>query len=87
MGVLEVIAPGANKASAIDRVARMCGADRTVVFGDNLNDLPMMRAATVAVAVGNAVDAVREAADVVIGPNHTDSVARFIEQDFLTQNS
>ena len=30
------------------------GADRVVAFGDNLNDIPMLQAADVAVAVENA---------------------------------
>ncbi len=82
-GVLEVFAPGVSKARAIEEVRAATGAERLVVFGDNLNDLPMFAAADVAVAVENALPEVREAADVVIGPNTADSVARFIESDFL----
>ena len=48
------------------------------MFGDNLNDLPMMAVADVAVAVANAMPQVREAADIVIGANDTDSVARYM---------
>ena len=62
-------------------VAARYGADRTVAFGDNVNDLPMMREADVAVAVANAFPQVKESADVVIGPNTADSVALFIEKD------
>lgn len=79
---LEILAPGVSKAEAIKRVAQRCGAERIVVFGDNLNDLPMFQIADVAVAVGNAQPAVKEAAHIVIEPNYTDSVARFIADDF-----
>lgn len=82
VGVLEVKAPGTSKAASVKRVAEMTGADRLVVFGDNVNDLSMMEVADVAVAVGNAVPQVMSAADVVIGTNDADSVARFIESDF-----
>lgn len=82
-GVLEVFAPGVSKAAAIEQVKARMGAERLVVFGDNLNDLPMFAVADVAVAVANALPQVREAAHVVIGPNTADSVARFIESDFL----
>lgn len=82
---LEVFPPGVTKASAIERLKAELGADRLVVFGDNLNDLPMLGVADVAVAVGNALPEVKEAADVVIEPNYTDSVARFIEADFEAQ--
>lgn len=61
--------------------AARTGARRIVVFGDNLNDLPMMRVADVAVAVGNALPAVKEEASIVTGPNTADSVARFIIDD------
>lgn len=80
---LEIFPPGVSKASAVSRLKADCGAGRLVVFGDNLNDLPMFAVADVAVAVGNALPEVRAAADVVIEPNYTDAVARFIEKDFL----
>lgn len=81
-GILEVFAPGVSKAAAIARVKEMSGATRLVAFGDNLNDLPMLAAADLAVAVENALPQVRQAADIVIGPNTADSVARFILSDF-----
>lgn len=76
--ILEVFAAGATKAKALERLKRECGADRTVVFGDNINDLPMMRAADIAIAVENAVEAVKAEADLIIGPNTDNSVARYI---------
>ena len=81
-GILEVFPPQASKANALRRLAEQVKADRLVVFGDNINDLPMMRLADVAVAVENAVEEVKAEADIVIGPNTWDSVARFIIDDF-----
>ncbi len=81
IGNLEVFAPGVSKAAAVRELKKKTGASRLVVFGDNLNDLPMLAEADLAVAVGNALPAVKEAADIVIEPNYTDSVARFIEYD------
>lgn len=82
---LEVFAPGVSKAAAVLELKKRIGADRLVVFGDNLNDLPMLAAADVAVAVDNAFPEVKEHADVVIGPNYADSVANYILQDFTRQ--
>lgn len=82
MGILEVFAPGIDKGAVVKRLAASLGADRIVAFGDNLNDLPLLRAADLPVAVGNALPEVKEAASVVIGNNDTDAVARFIEEDF-----
>lgn len=78
---IEAFPEGATKAKAIRRLASKVGADRIVVFGDNLNDLSMMAIADWSVAVSNAVDAAKEAADEVIGSNSADSVARFILED------
>ena len=79
---LEIFPPGVTKAAAVEELKRQTGADRLVVFGDNLNDLSMLAVADVAVAMGNALPEVKAAADVVIEPNYTDAVARFIEVDF-----
>lgn len=76
--ILEVFSAAASKANAIRELRELAGAERVVVFGDNINDLPMMREADLAVAVENAVPEVKECADIVIGPNTEDSVARFI---------
>ncbi len=81
---LEVFPPGVSKAKAVEALLRQTGASRLVVFGDSLNDLPMLGVADVAVATDNALAEVREAADIVIGANYTDAVARFIEDDFLS---
>ena len=82
---LEIFAAGVSKASAVLGLKKQIGADRVVVFGDNLNDLPMMQVADCSVAVSNAFDEVKSAADIVIGPNIDDSVARFIASDFESQ--
>lgn len=84
--LLEVFAPGVSKAAGIERLRRRIAADRVVVFGDNLNDIPMLRAADMAVAVDNALPEVKEIADIVIGPNTADSVARFIRDDYLANS-
>ncbi len=84
--LLEVFARGVSKAAGMLELARRCGATRIVAFGDNLNDIPMLRAADLGVAVGNALDDVKAVADVVIGPNTDDSVARYIRHDFDARN-
>ena len=82
MGLLELFAPGVSKAAAVRKLANDIGAERVGVFGDNLNDIPMMQVADVAVAVENARPEVKAIAHQIIGPNTTDAVPLFIEQDF-----
>lgn len=79
---LEIFAPGVSKAAAVSALKQSTGAERLVVFGDNLNDIPMLEVADYAVAVENAFDEVKQVADRVIGPNTADSVAEFIKTDF-----
>lgn len=81
IGILEAFCAGATKANAVLALARSVNADRVVCFGDNINDLPMMEVADLAVAVENALPEVKEAADIVIGPNTADSVAQFISEE------
>lgn len=83
---MDIYAGSCSKANAVKDVARELGCGRIVVFGDNLNDLPMMRVADVAVAVENALPEVRDMASTVIGSNASDSVARFILDDFKARN-
>lgn len=73
--ILEVFAPGVSKAEAITRMKERIDADRVVVYGDNLNDLPMMKIADVSIVVDNALPQVKAAADYVIGPHTADAVA------------
>ncbi len=54
-----------------------------VAFGDNYNDISMLEAAGIGVAMGNADDAIKARANVVIGDNTTDSLARFIASELL----
>ena len=58
------------------------GADFVTAFGDNSNDIIMLKSADKAVAVSNAVDALKENADEIIGNNFDDAVAKYIEKDF-----
>lgn len=81
-GVLDIYLKGTTKAAAIKELAKKTGAERIVVFGDNLNDIPMMKAADWSVAVENAFDEVKETADEIIGSNDQDAVARWIDADF-----
>ena len=80
-GYLEIYAKDTTKANAIKHLADEIGAERIVVFGDNLNDIPMMKMADWSVAVDNAFDEVKACASEVIGVNNDDAVARWILKD------
>jgi hypothetical protein len=81
IALIEIFRGGVSKAQAIQRLAKQLGADRVVAFGDNLNDIPMLKIADEAVAVENAFAEVKAIADITIGANNDDAVARFIAHD------
>lgn len=84
---LALYAHNAQKSVALAEFAALCGYDRAdiTVFGDDTNDLPMFGWAGRAVAVGNAVAAVKAAAHLIIGPNDESAVARFIRDEFYAR--
>ena len=63
----DVMAAGADKATGLAAVAEALGISvaETMAFGDGGNDISMLRAAGTGVAMGNALDCVRQHADYV----------------------
>lgn len=78
---LEVFSVNASKENAVIKLREMLNPDEVVVFGDNLNDLSMFKAADRAYAVSNAAEQLKETADAIIGSNEQISVPRFIEAE------
>ena len=61
------------------KLKKMLGADRVVAFGDNLNDLEMLHLSDYGIAVADAVEEVRQQADLVIGASDDDGVADYLQ--------
>lgn len=80
----EVMAAGATKAAAIAWTARHLGVEGPVLaIGDSPNDIPMLKAATLGVAMENAAPVVKAAADALTASNNEDGVALAIERHVL----
>lgn len=79
----EVQRKGRGKAEACRWLAERRGirADRVVAVGDHANDVPLLRAAGLAVVMDNGAPAARAEADLVIGDHREDGFARFVETD------
>ena len=80
---LEVIPASVNKGQGVLDTCRALGIDPadTVAFGDAQNDVPMLKAAGIGVAMGNAAAAVRAAADAVTASNNEDGIALWLEKN------
>lgn len=56
-----------------------------IAFGDDGPDIGMLQLCGTGVAMGNAIDLVKENADVVIGSNDEDGIAEYLEKCLLKQ--
>jgi len=81
---VEITAAGINKGSALARIAFDLGFkfERTLAFGDNHNDISMLRWAGESVAMGNAVPELQAIANTMTLSNAKDGVAQFLENKF-----
>lgn len=78
--LVEIYSHTASKANGANETKEIVGAESITAFGDNLNDIIMLKGADTAVAVENAVPQVKEIADIIIGNNNDDSVVRYIAE-------
>ena len=78
---LEVFSAEASKQHAVTFLRKEYGYESVVGFGDNSNDLPMFKACDVRVAVRNAKDDVRAAADCICPSYAEDGVVKWIERN------
>ena len=81
---LEVMSQQASKAKAIQFLIDKYNIDKSEILaiGDNYNDKGMIEFAGVGVAMGNAPEEIKLAADYVTDTNNNDGVAKAIHQYF-----
>jgi len=79
---LEISHPMATKGNALRELADSLNISReqVIAIGDNMNDLDMIKYAGCGVAVNNAVESLKLAADLVTNSNEDDGVAEVIEK-------
>lgn len=80
---LEIMPGKATKAEAIKKLQELWECDRTISFGDAVNDIPMFRYSDEAYAVANAVPECKECATDIIGGNDEDGVALWLREHFI----
>lgn len=80
--LLEVTHPDAEKSRALDLICRYLKVDQaqTIAAGDNQNDAGMISWAGLGVAMGNALEEVKQIADAVTADNDHDGVADIVRQ-------
>ena len=79
------IAPAAGKLQAIQALASSLGISlrETAAFGDDENDLDMLKACGKGIAMANALESVRNSADEVCGSNDSDGIAIWLKENVI----
>jgi hydroxymethylpyrimidine pyrophosphatase-like HAD family hydrolase len=76
----EILPKGVSKGTVLPRLAEHLGIDmrRTVAIGDYDNDVSILRAAGLGIAVANATASAKEAADLITVSNEEHAIAKII---------
>jgi hydroxymethylpyrimidine pyrophosphatase-like HAD family hydrolase len=77
----EIAPVGVSKWSGVAAVAASLGigADAICAVGDDVNDLPMVQAAGLGIAMGNAREELQAVADLVVGTHDGSGMADVID--------
>jgi HAD superfamily hydrolase (TIGR01484 family) len=83
---IELNPKGVSKASGLEEVCKLLGISMSevIAMGDSENDITMIRAAGLGVAMGNAQDGVKIIADLITVTNEEHAVAKIIKEYVLT---
>jgi Cof subfamily protein (haloacid dehalogenase superfamily) len=77
----EICPGGVSKWSGIQRLAHEWGIrdDEICAVGDDVNDIPMIRAAALGIAMGNALPEVKAAADLIAPTHDEDGLVQVVD--------
>ncbi len=80
---------GVNKGTGMRALCKLMAINpsETIAVGDSYNDIPLLRAAGLGIAMGGSPDEVRDAADYTTGPVSEDGLAEAIERFVLPRLS
>lgn len=81
---LEIMSMKASKSDAIHMLKNHFNVEREeiIAFGDNFNDIDMLQYAGLGVAMGNASDEVKQAADIVTDINDNEGERQILDKYF-----
>lgn len=84
---IEIMPKGVDKASSLDRMLVTVGLKRenAICCGDGFNDMTMIQYAGVGVAMANAQEKVKQAADFVTSSNDEDGIVNVINKFILNE--
>ncbi|MCA0969609.1 Cof-type HAD-IIB family hydrolase [Halobacillus litoralis] len=85
--VIEIVKSGLSKAVGLEKISRYFDIpeNRIIAFGDEDNDLEMLDYAGVGVAMGNAINELKDVANHITLTNEEDGIGEFLS-DYLNLN-
>ncbi len=88
-GMIEVLPPNTSKGQAVKTLLEELGIDssRALAVGDGENDIEMLQAVGIGVAMGNATQMLKDVADVIVPSNDEDGVAVALEEFVLGEKA
>lgn len=80
--IIEIVRTGMNKSVGLDRIAKHYNIpqENIIAFGDEDNDFEMIEYAGTGVAMGNAIDELKQRANEITLSNEDDGIAVFLEK-------
>lgn len=77
----DIVPAGSDKSVGMDKVIEYFGIalEETMAFGDGGNDIPMLRHAHIGIAMGNAREEVKQAADYVTASVDEDGISKALK--------
>lgn len=81
----DIIPLNSGKGIGVEKILAYYGLSKkeAIAFGDGANDIEMLRSVGMGIAMGNAAEAVKEAADAVCGSAAEDGIAVFCQKHRL----
>ncbi len=79
---IEIVPKGVSKAASIDKLVKLESMDRkdVICFGDGLNDIDMLEYSSVSVAMGNALEDVKNVCKYVTDTNDNEGIMTFLKK-------
>lgn len=79
--VIEVLRQGVNKANGVERIAHyyQIPQDRIIAFGDEDNDMELLQYAGKGIAMGNAIEPLKQVANDITLDNEKDGVGTYLQ--------
>ncbi len=76
---VEIMSKSTGKGKSLEIIKKMCGAKIAIGIGDYENDITLLKSADIGIATGNAIEELKEIADVITVESEQSPVAHVIK--------